>query len=86
MQTSATELAENLRGQGSNRQATQRSNVQSSSQSGSVSDTENCVGCQFVWAKVNAMIDQSAGYEAVKDAFERACANMPDVFYDAVSC
>jgi hypothetical protein len=48
----------------------------------SVSDRENCVGCQFVWAKVNALLDQSSGYEAVKDAFERTCANMPNVFYD----
>ena len=47
-----------------------------------VSDRENCVGCQFIWSKVNALLDQSSGYEAVKDAFERACANMPNVFYD----
>lgn len=47
-----------------------------------VSDRENCVGCQFIWSKVNALLDQSSGYEAVKDAFERTCANMPDVFYD----
>ena len=47
-----------------------------------VSDRENCVGCQFVWSKVNALLDQSSGYEAVKDAFERTCANMPNVFYD----
>ena len=48
----------------------------------SVSDRENCVGCRFIWSKVNALLDQSSGYEAVKDAFERTCANMPDVFYD----
>lgn len=48
----------------------------------SVSDRENCVGCQFIWSKVNALLDQSSGYEAVKDAFERTCANMPNVFYD----
>ena len=47
-----------------------------------VSDRENCVGCKFIWSKVNALLDQSSGYEAVKDAFERTCANMPDVFYD----
>jgi hypothetical protein len=47
-----------------------------------VSDRENCVGCQFIWSKVNALLDQSSGYEAVKDAFERTCANMPNVFYD----
>ena len=47
-----------------------------------VSDRENCVGCQFIWSKVNALLDQSSGYEGVKDAFERTCANMPDVFYD----
>ena len=48
----------------------------------SVADRENCVGCKFIWSKVNALLDQSSGYEAVKDAFERTCANMPDVFYD----
>ena len=47
-----------------------------------VSDRENCIGCKFIWSKVNTLLDQSSGYEAVKDAFERTCANMPDVFYD----
>ena len=46
-------------------------------------DKEACVGCRFVWAKTNAILDESAGYEAVKDAFERTCAHMPDVFYDS---
>ena len=48
-----------------------------------VTDKEACVGCRFVWAKTNAILDESAGYEAVKDAFERTCAHMPDVFYDS---
>ena len=51
--------------------------------SATVTDKEACVGCRFVWAKTNAILDESAGYEAVKDAFERTCAHMPDVFYDS---
>ena len=33
-----------------------------------VAQTEACVGCVFIWEKANAELDQSAGYEAVKDA------------------
>ena len=44
---------------------------------------ETCEGCKFVWSKANSLLDESAGYETVKDAFERVCANMPQVFYDA---
>lgn len=43
---------------------------------------ENCVGCKYVWYKVHGGLDQSAGYDKVKNAFERVCMNMPDVFYD----
>ena len=53
------------------------------SMSATVTDKEACVGCRFVWAKTNAILDESAGYEAVKDAFERTCAHMPEVFYDS---
>ena len=49
----------------------------------SVAQIEGCVGCVFVWEKANGELDQSAGYEAVKDAFERTCAAMTPVFYDA---
>ena len=48
-----------------------------------VAQTEACVGCVFVWEKANGELDQSAGYEAVKDAFERTCAGTTPVFYDA---
>jgi hypothetical protein len=48
-----------------------------------VAQIEACVGCVFVWEKTNSELDQSAGYEAVKDAFERTCAAMTPVFYDA---
>lgn len=51
--------------------------------SATVTDKEACIGCRFVWAKTNAILDESAGYEAVKDAFERTCAHMPEVFYDS---
>jgi hypothetical protein len=44
---------------------------------------ETCEGCKYVWSKANSLLDESAGYENVKDAFERVCANMPRVFYDA---
>ena len=44
---------------------------------------EKCEGCKYVWSKANSLLDESAGYENVKDAFERVCANMPHVFYDA---
>eukprot|EP00943_MAST-04B_sp_MAST-4B-sp1_P009489 g9489.t1 len=47
-----------------------------------VAQIEACVGCVFVWEKANSELDQSAGYEAVKDAFERTCAAMTPVFYD----
>ena len=43
-----------------------------------------CAGCKFVWEKTDSLLDESAGYEATKDAFERVCANVPDVFFDAV--
>ena len=48
-----------------------------------VAQTEACVGCVFIWEKANGELDQSAGYEAVKDAFERTCAGTTPVFYDA---
>ena len=38
-----------------------------------------------MWKKIHAGLDQSAGYDTVKNAFERVCMNMPDVFYDVVS-
>jgi len=50
--------------------------------SNTASQKENCVGCKFVWKKIHAGLDQSAGYDTVKNAFERVCMNMPDVFYD----
>ena len=28
---------------------------------------ESCVGCIYVWEKANCELDQSAGYEAVKE-------------------
>ena len=37
-----------------------------------------------MWEKTDSLLDESAGYEATKDAFERVCANVPDVFFDAV--
>ena len=43
---------------------------------------EACVGCFYVWTAANSHLDQSAGYEAVKDAFERACASVTSVFFD----
>ena len=46
-------------------------------------DYEACAGCKFVWEKTHSLLDESAGYEAAKDAFERTCANVPDVFFDA---
>ena len=46
---------------------------------------EACEGCKFVWAKTNSLLDESAGYEATKSAFERVCSGMPSVFYDIVS-
>lgn len=49
----------------------------------SQTDSEMCVGCQFVWDRTNQKLDQSSGYEATKDAFERTCADMPNVFFDA---
>ena len=49
----------------------------------SQTESELCVGCQFVWDRTNKKLDQSAGYEATKDAFERTCADMPNVFFDA---
>ena len=42
----------------------------------------DCCGCRFVWRKAHSGLDQSAGYDKVKNAFERTCMNMPDVFYD----
>jgi len=50
--------------------------------SNTASQKENCVGCKFVWKKIHAGLDQSAGYDTVKNSFERVCMNMPDVFYD----
>ena len=52
--------------------------------SNTASQKENCVGCKFVWKKIHAGLDQSAGYDTVKNSFERVCMNMPDVFYDVV--
>ena len=52
--------------------------------SNTASQKENCVGCKFVWKKIHAGLDQSAGYDTVKNTFERVCMNMPDVFYDVV--
>jgi hypothetical protein len=49
----------------------------------SQTDSEMCVGCQFVWDRTNNKLDQSAGYEDTKGAFERTCADMPNVFFDA---
>lgn len=49
----------------------------------SQTDSEMCVGCQFVWDRTNKKLDQSAGYEETKGAFERTCADMPNVFFDA---
>ena len=43
---------------------------------------EACVGCFYVWTSANSHLDESAGYEAVKDAFERACASVTSVFFD----
>mmetsp|Transcript_5872 Transcript_5872/g.18703 ORF Transcript_5872/g.18703 Transcript_5872/m.18703 type:complete len:144 (-) Transcript_5872:101-532(-) len=47
-----------------------------------VSMKEGCVGCRFVWTKIHAGLDQSAGYTDVKARFEEVCASMPDVFFD----
>ena len=52
--------------------------------SNTASQKENCVGCKFVWKKIHAGLDQSAGYDTVKNTFERVCMNMPHVFYDVV--
>lgn len=48
----------------------------------SVAMREACVGCVYIWHATNNQLDQSAGFEAVKDAFERTCASMPSVFFD----
>ena len=49
----------------------------------SQTESEMCVGCQFVWDRTNKKLDQSSGYEETKNAFERTCADMPNVFFDA---
>lgn len=46
---------------------------------------EACEGCKYVWSKTNSVLDESAGYEATKYAFEKVCSDMPSVFYDIVS-
>eukprot|EP00753_Platysulcus_tardus_P005518 PLAT13424.1.p2 GENE.PLAT13424.1~~PLAT13424.1.p2 ORF type:complete len:159 (-),score=41.42 PLAT13424.1:94-537(-) len=50
---------------------------------GTASDKETCVGCKFVWYKVDSMTDATSGYEEVRAAFEKSCQYMPEVFYDA---
>ena len=46
---------------------------------------ENCVGCRFVWTKVDAVLDSSSGYSDVRNSLESVCASMPNLFVDVVS-